>query len=451
MDMTEVLRFQKAFSLPRYTEDSVLLLPVSGGADSTYLAILLHRLFPDAPFQMIFTDTGAEEPEIYVVLDKLEQYLGKPITRIKPKLDLFQLIEKQGGFLPSASQRWCTRELKLVSFRQWIAQFAGRQKFMFIGIRADEHERVAFSINEVETVLPFVDLGLSREDIFQGLRETIGVPRFYQRRSRSGCSTCPFQRRSELVGLLQDKPEEFARGMFYEKLTASDAARHDPALPLWNDTGLGSNWLSLPRPAGTQAVSGTKAKADDLFGNRGIFVGGEFFMDAMPGMEPFVWHQRVISYSQSLAGLKRQLDDRYRHLLSTSEVFDMEPEDVRRNVKFAIWYVELPGEVFDPAGPTGESYTWLKGTSYRQLRHIVQWVTRALQAEQLRQVAAFEPTSLLSVEYEWSESAKTAISEVREETGQVIDSMWYEPKEAPPTDLTEEEELSLLPCPMCHI
>ena len=452
MDMSEIARIeQKTFVLPGNLATDAYLLPVSGGADSTYLAILLHKMFPTAPFQMVFTDTGAEEPEILTTLDKLEAFLGKPITRIQPELGLYELIEKFGGYLPSPNARWCTRELKLKSFQRWIQQFDGIQKWMFVGIRADEPSRIAFTLDQVETVMPYVDLQMCREDVFAGLQRTIGIPRFYQRRTRSGCSVCPFKRRSELVGLLQQKPIEFDRGMKYEKLSEEDRHRHDPAVPLWKDSGIASNWLSLPLPEKDTEMSGKKAKANDLFGNRGLFVGGEFFFDGFPGGEAFVWHQRLVSYSPTLHGIKQQLDDRFRHLLATAEVFEMSPDDVRHKAKFAIWYVELPSHVFDPAGPTGEGYTWHQGESYAQMRHVVQWMTRALQAEHQKQEAAKTPRSMLSVQYEWAESAKVAINAITEEVGAVVDSTWYAAKEEEPADLEEEEMLATLPCPMCHL
>lgn len=84
----------------------------------------------------------------------------------------------------------------------------------------------------------------------------------------------------------------------------------------------------------------------------------------MPGMEPFIWKQRFLSYSPTLAGLKKQVDGRFAHLLDTAEVHDLTPDEVRKEVKFAIYYVECPGDVFDPDGPTG-GYTWQQGRSLR--------------------------------------------------------------------------------------
>lgn len=428
------------------------IIPCSGGADSTALAILMHALFPSTDFELLFTDTKAEEPEIYESLNRLEIYLGKKITRVIPENGLFEMIDKYKGFLPSAMDRWCTRQLKLTGFKSWLTQYDGIPKQMFVGIRSDESERLAFTIDEVETEMPFVDMGLKREDIFGILSHSIGIPKFYKRRTRSGCSTCFFQRRSELVGLYQEQPIEFHRGRKYEKLSLYDIHRHAEAMPLWKDSGIAPNWQSLPLPTRDAVIKGSRPKIStlDIFGNRGIFMAGEFFMDGMLSSDEFVWHQRVISYSPTLAGIRGQIDDRYRHLLETAEVFDMTPEEVKQKAKFAIWYVELPEGTFDPDGPTKGSFTWQSKSSYAQLQHIISWCTRALHVEGLRQVAGMKVKSELSVQYEWAQSASQALEQLSEPAGQVSLSQWYEPTHIAPVQSAEEEMLNVA-CPMCSI
>lgn len=452
MDLSELLEIQKSafYHLPGNPATDVYLLPVSGGADSSALAILLHALFPRQRFEMVFTDTIADDPSIYDTLDALERYLGKNITRVAPEKGLFELIDHYNGYLPSPKARWCTRELKLVTFSKWIQQYEGRQKWMFVGIRADESGRLAFTIDEVETVMPFIDMSLRREDIFSILDRTIGIPRLYRVRSRSGCTVCPFQRRSEIVGMLQEKPIEFIKGMKYEKLAPADENRHPAALPLHVDSGISPNWLTLPMP-GAGEISGRRPKQTipSLFGEKGIFVGAEFFMDGWLSNDEFIWHQRVVSYSPTLAGISQQLDDRYRHLLSTGEVYGLSPDEVRTKVRFAIYYIELSEVVFDPEPPTGAGYTWQQGSSYRQVQHIVSYATRALHAEGMRQEAA-KRARPCTVQEEWVEGSRNGLAKIQHEVGQVSVSQWYTASEREP-EITEEEEVALLPCPMCHL
>jgi hypothetical protein len=339
--------------------------------------------------------------------------------------------------------------LKLTPFRRWLVQFAGRRKWMFVGIRADESERIAFTIPEVETEMPFIDMRIRRDDVFRLLSETVGIPKTYAYRTRSGCSMCPFQRRSELCGLLQNSPDEFALGEACEKVAQQDLARWTSAVPLWKDSRLSRNWLSLPLPSATDTIDGKTSRGEDLFGHR-IWVGGEFFFAGMPGYERFIWQQRIVTFSPTLHHLKPQLDDRYRHLLDTSEVHGMSPDEVREGVEYAIWLIELPANVFDPREATGEGYTWQQGWAFARMRHVLTWVERALQAEQMKREAEATVRSELSVQAEWRDAAQTAIANLSEATGAVVCQAWYRPTEVP-RELDEDETLRLTPCPMCSI
>lgn len=62
------------------------IVSFSGGKDST--AMLLRLLEEKWPVDMIlFVDTGLEFPAMYDHIDKVEQYIGRPITRIKAEHD----------------------------------------------------------------------------------------------------------------------------------------------------------------------------------------------------------------------------------------------------------------------------------------------------------------------------------------------------------------------------
>ena len=58
------------------------LASVSGGKDST--AMLLRLLEEGRQVdEILFCDTGLEFPQMYAHLEKLERYIGRPITRLK--------------------------------------------------------------------------------------------------------------------------------------------------------------------------------------------------------------------------------------------------------------------------------------------------------------------------------------------------------------------------------
>ncbi|OLP04633.1 phosphoadenosine phosphosulfate reductase family protein [Rhodoferax antarcticus] len=435
-------------------EDVVHVIPVSGGADSSALALYMHDTFPDRKFIHFFSDTGAEESSTYEYLDLIEQKIGAKIERIKPEKDLFQLIDSFSGYLPSSQSRYCTRILKLNSFRDWMKKYENQNMIMYVGIRADEATRVAFSVEGVETVMPFKEMGWGRDKVFSFLSQRAGIPSQYQTRTRSGCSICPFVRRQETVGLLQRKPDEFKRGMALEKVEKSDLDRHTIPDTLWKDAKLAPNWVSFPIPKDDIQMAGNSSHKSDLFESRGIFVAVEFFYSAFPGTDPFIWHQRFISYSPKLHSMKTQVDDRYQHLLATAEVYELSPAEIRTDARFAIYYIEAPESSFDPDGPKAKSFTWHNGESYAQVQHITEWAMRTLHFEGLSQDARRIVKSELSVEYEWTEASKKAVELVLRPgnipTGNVVEGMWYQPNEAVRV-LDKDEAEKLMPCPMCHI
>ena len=93
------------------------VLGLSGGRDSAALAIYMRQNHPELEIDYFFTDTGKELPEVYEFLVKLEGFLGKPILRLNPDRDFDFWLKQYNNFLPSPQARWCTRQLKLASFR----------------------------------------------------------------------------------------------------------------------------------------------------------------------------------------------------------------------------------------------------------------------------------------------------------------------------------------------
>lgn len=436
------------YALPGNPGD-VYVIPVSGGADSTVLAIILRELFPDTQFHLIFADTGAEPLDLYESMDRLEGYIGQKIERIDDGDTLWTMIDKWNGFLPSPKDRSCTPYLKLKPFKRWMTQFSGRQIHSFIGIRADESQRLAFALEGVETHMPFIDLGLKRKDIFQRLRETVGVPFFYKYKSRSGCLPCPFMRRQELVGTLQMRPRGFEQGEEYEKLSPQDLARHDAAPDLTVEVGIAQNWLGYPRPRSVRDLGKVGNKKETIFETVGIWIAAEFFFEVPLGGQPFDWSRRLISFSTSLGGIKRQINTRFEHLLSTAEVHDMDEWDVRNRVDFAIYYIEADASVFDPEGPGPASFTWHAGQSYRQIRHIMSWAERVLTSEELhRQAARLERHGATSWAWEQCSISKKATQKIRQPTGRLLAMTLYEAQE--PT-IEETLDPKHIACPMCSL
>ena len=70
--------------------------------------------------EYFFCDTGAELPETYEYLNRLEAVLGKPIARLNADRDFDHWLEVYQGTLPSPQMRWCTKKLKIKPLEEWI-------------------------------------------------------------------------------------------------------------------------------------------------------------------------------------------------------------------------------------------------------------------------------------------------------------------------------------------
>lgn len=217
------------------------VLGLSGGKDSAALAIYIRDKYPELheKVEYFFTDTGAELAEVYEFLDRLEAFLGKKIERLSSGKDFDHWLNVYNGFLPSAKQRWCTREMKLKPFERFVGNDA---VISYIGIRADEDREGYISQKEtIEAAFPFVEDGVVREDVFRILEESVGIPAYYEWRSRSGCYFCFFQRQGEWLGLKRRHPELFEKAKEYENRPRE---RYDWEAGKGDGGGIGYTWSS---------------------------------------------------------------------------------------------------------------------------------------------------------------------------------------------------------------
>lgn len=203
------------------------VLGVSGGKDSAALAVWMRDHRPELDIDYFFTDTGEELPEVYEFLGRLEGYLGKPIARLNPRRDFRFWLREYNHFLPSAQTRWCTRQLKLAPFEQWVKPWlaAGDTVFSYVAIRADEEYREGYSAKADKLIVkfPFREAGIDKGGVIDILESSgVGYPKYYEWRSRSGCTFCFFQQKIEWVRLKEQHPEDFEKAKDLEK----DALEH---------------------------------------------------------------------------------------------------------------------------------------------------------------------------------------------------------------------------------
>lgn len=190
------------------------ILGLSGGKDSAALAVYMCKRIPDIEY--FFCDTQKELPETYEYLEKLKARLGINITYLSPERGFDHWLEVYGGMLPSSNARWCTKSMKIKPMEEFIGN---DQAISYVGIRADENRDGYISTKpNIKAVFPFKEDGLVKADIIRILEESgIGIPKYYQWRSRSGCYFCFFQRKIEWVRLAEEHPDLFQKALDYEQ------------------------------------------------------------------------------------------------------------------------------------------------------------------------------------------------------------------------------------------
>ena len=198
------------------------VLGLSGGRDSAALAVYMRLHHPELDIEYFFTDTGKELPEVYEYLGRLEGFLGKTILRLNPERDFDFWLKQFNNYLPSPQSRWCTRQLKLRPFEQWLQPKIkdGETIYSYVAIRSDEEYREGYNSknNKLIIRLPFKEDGIDKEGVLEILESAgLGLPEYYSWRTRSGCTFCFFQQKIEWVRLKEKHPEAFEEAKAYEK------------------------------------------------------------------------------------------------------------------------------------------------------------------------------------------------------------------------------------------
>jgi 3'-phosphoadenosine 5'-phosphosulfate sulfotransferase (PAPS reductase)/FAD synthetase len=218
------------------SDDRRHVISISGGKDSAALAVYIQNEYPQihARAEYVFCDTLVELPETDEYIERLESMLDVQVHRVtafdnlniaaKPGRTPFDIYlrEVYGDFLPSPRSRWCTRKLKIEPFERFVGD---SHVYSYIGIRADE-DRDGYQSQKppkfsekpnIIPVYPFRDDDLRLADIKQLLEHSgLGLPAYYEWRSRSGCYFCFYQQIGEWQRLQKNHPDKFEAAKKYE-------------------------------------------------------------------------------------------------------------------------------------------------------------------------------------------------------------------------------------------
>ncbi|VEN73291.1 conserved hypothetical protein [Candidatus Desulfarcum epimagneticum] len=191
------------------------ILALSGGKDSSALAVYLKDKIPNLEYA--FCDTGEELDETYTYIHRLQDQLNIDVTWLKSERNFEYYLDMYNGVLPDANTRWCTRMLKIKPYEKYIGD---DQTISYVGIRADEFHRRGYEPTKpnIKSEFPFIKNRIYRDDVIRILEEAgLGLPDYYTWRSRSGCYFCFFQQKIEWVGLRKYHNDLFEKAKKFEK------------------------------------------------------------------------------------------------------------------------------------------------------------------------------------------------------------------------------------------
>jgi hypothetical protein len=142
-------------------KDTHILVSVSGGLTSGFMAYYIKNKYPNNPKTFVFANTGKEREQTLVFVNNLDKYFNLGIVWLEAKViheagkgtnykivdfntasrngePFEEMIKKYG--LPNQSRPHCTRELKQAPIHKYIRSIT-KDYTTAIGIRIDEAHR----------------------------------------------------------------------------------------------------------------------------------------------------------------------------------------------------------------------------------------------------------------------------------------------------------------------
>jgi|GEM_PF-300083 3'-phosphoadenosine 5'-phosphosulfate sulfotransferase (PAPS reductase)/FAD synthetase len=205
-------------------KDIKIIISLSGGKDS--IATYLLAQASGVPIHsVVFADTGWEFPEVYDMLQQIEEQDDIRIIRLLPKESFDDQLKRYSW--PHMKGRWCTRN-KVGNISQYLNQIKEKESVMVecVGFAADEVNRALKMQDQGEKewpAFPLIDAGMdekaaltyAQEDgYFWGDAVSTGL---YSKFDRVSCWCCPLKNQKELETLRSQFPEYWQRLLDMEK------------------------------------------------------------------------------------------------------------------------------------------------------------------------------------------------------------------------------------------
>jgi len=215
-------------------ENLPIVVSFGAGVDSTAILVGLHER-GKRPDYIIFSDTGAERPDIYAHIERVDKWcesIGFPkidVVRYKTKNGERYLIDDcvDNTTLPSLAFgfKTCSLKYKTKPNQKYIVKDLGIKKYIKVfGYGTGEIDRAIKSCEsiknnkvdfyageEMKLWFPLIDWKLNRNDC-KKLSRTVGFCT-----AKSSCYFCPAMKLSEVLILKKTYPELYEKAIEMEK------------------------------------------------------------------------------------------------------------------------------------------------------------------------------------------------------------------------------------------
>ena len=194
------------------------IVQFSGGKDSTCMLIMMLEKGMQVD-DIIFCDTGMEFPQMYEHIDKVEQYIGRKVTRLKAENSFEYMLTQHkrvrrefanviGYGWATMATRWCTSYFKKDVFRKYNGK--SKDFKLYIGIAYDEpkrHRNIAKNI-----VHPLFDWQITEKQALSTCyKHGFTWGGLYEDFHRVSCWCCPLKSLNELRVLYHKYPALWER------------------------------------------------------------------------------------------------------------------------------------------------------------------------------------------------------------------------------------------------
>lgn len=207
------------------------IVNLSGGKDSTAMLLLMLERGIRVD-RIIFADVGenAERPEMYEYIDKVEQFIHRPIERIKSekwtwdKLFFQKYTSKSKHVGKIHGFRYCPTTGQMCGYREPLKtrplkRAGGSDNVIYIGIAIDEAHRAVrklYKNTKNQYRFPLIRFKMTEADCIKYLKERDLHNPLYGIYSRLGCIACGKQSMQSLRVTYKHRPHEWQMLEYYQ-------------------------------------------------------------------------------------------------------------------------------------------------------------------------------------------------------------------------------------------